>query len=253
MFAKQTVLSASLVAWLVGATSARADPEPSTAPAGEVRPDDTTNEAATPVESPGMVAPTPPPAATPPPASPAVAPPPPPRLPSPPQEAATGRFSLGAGFSSDEAFIATAEVAQEDLFHTGLQLSLSARISALQQRFVLRFVDPAVLGSGWAFSTEVYNDRRVLPGLDREATGTTLALSHAIGAHTRGFIGYRIEEVTAQDMLQAVARGEALPPLGGGLLSALRGGVEWSTVDAMEHRGADGGIDRGRRSPARLR
>jgi hypothetical protein len=49
----------------------------------------------------------------------------------------TGRFEVGAGFSSDEGFIAHAAIAQDDLFHTGQKLALSADISALRQRFLV--------------------------------------------------------------------------------------------------------------------
>ncbi|HSD88473.1 MAG TPA: BamA/TamA family outer membrane protein [Kofleriaceae bacterium] len=213
--------------WLLGATSAHADSEPDPPATGEVQPAKATDDTPTPVEAPGTVAPAPP------------TPAPPPPAPAPPPKRPTGRFLIGAGFSNDENFIATAEVAQDDLFGTGTQLSLSARISRLRQDFVTRFCDPTLLGTNWGLSAEIYNNRRALPGLDREAAGFSFALSHGIGEHTRAFVGYRLEHVEATDTLSAVARGgEPLPPLGGGLISALRTGVEYSTVDPLERSGA---------------
>ena len=152
----------------------------------------------------------------------------------------TGRFTIGAGFSTEESFVAMAEVAQDDLFGTGTQLSLTTRISAMRQLFDLHVGHQHLFGSDWGISTDVYLDKRVLPGLVREAAGFKTDLSHPIGEHARAFVGYRLEDVTATDTLATSARNldNALPPLGGGLISALRGGIEWTNVDRLERRGA---------------
>lgn len=207
MFAKQTRMSASLVIWLFGATPALADDSPPQAPdTGEVQP-------------PGATVPTP--------------------APDPDHHHPTGRFQIGAGYADGEGFIAEAQIAQDDLFHTGMQLSMTARISALRQLFDLHFADPTLFGTKWMLSTDLYSDARVLPGLTRQATGIVTDLSHPLGNHVRAFVGYRLEDVKATDTLTTSARAidGTLPPLGGGLISALRGGVIWSNVDALESRG----------------
>jgi outer membrane protein insertion porin family len=152
----------------------------------------------------------------------------------------TGRFSIGAGFSTEEQFIAAAEIAQDDLFGTGTQLSLTSRISAMRQLFDLHIGHEHLLGTDWGISTDLYLDKRVLPGLVREAAGFKTDISHPLGEHARAFLGYRLEHVTATDTLMTSARGVDgdLPPLGGGLISAVRGGLEWSNVDPLERRGA---------------
>ncbi|HUS27363.1 MAG TPA: BamA/TamA family outer membrane protein [Kofleriaceae bacterium] len=191
MFAKQTLLSASLVIWLFGATPALA--EEST-----------------------------------------------PEAPETGEDHQTGRFLIGAGFSSVEGFIATAQVAQDDLFGTGTQLSLSTRISALRQSFDLRVGHDHLFGSDWGIATDVYSDSRVMPGFIRDAAGFKTDLSHPLGKHARAFIGYRLEQVTATDTLATSPRAldTYLPPLGGGLNSAVRAGLEWSNVDRLQTRGA---------------
>lgn len=191
MFAKQTLMSASLVLWLFGATPALADEStPQVPESGEVQP--------------------------------------------------TGRFQIGAGFSTEESFIAQAVIAQDDLFGTGTQLSLTARISKLNQLFDLHVGHQHLFDTDWGVSSDLYVDARQLPGLMRQAVGWKTDVSHPLGEHARAFIGYRIEDVIATDTLAASARSldTYLPPLGGGTLSALRGGLEWSNVDPHERTGA---------------
>lgn len=176
--------------------------------------------------------------------------PPPPPEPEPPPRAPTGRFEVGAGFSTDDKFIATATVAQDDLFRTGLQLSLSARLSARQQTFLTRFVDPHLLGSDFALSADLYSDRRALPGFTRTGTGGSVTLSHPLTEHLRGFVGYRLEHVDVgldDDLAAARAIDPTAPgavPLGGGLLASVRAGLNYANVDsvAWPRRGTTAGV-----------
>jgi outer membrane protein insertion porin family len=144
----------------------------------------------------------------------------------------TGSFQIGAGFSSDEHFIAVARVAQDDLFGTGNHLSLQASLSRRRQLFLARFVDPTLFGSSTALGVDLYSDRRALPGFTRQASGASLELSQALGRHTRGFVGYRIEHVAANEEALELARGG--PPSivdDRYLVSAFRAGFAYSTLD----------------------
>ena len=146
----------------------------------------------------------------------------------------SGTFTIGAGFSSDEGFIARADVSQPNLFRTGNQLSLTTRLSARRQLFLTRFADPDVLGSDLGFSVDVYNDRHELPGFHRNAVGGSVTLAHPLGNHARAFVGYRIEEVEVEELSATAARTiDPLPPLTGGTLSALRAGVVYDTLDQL--------------------
>jgi outer membrane protein insertion porin family len=108
----------------------------------------------------------------------------------------TGRFQIGAGLSSDEGFIATATLSQDDLFHTGQHLALSAELSQLRQQLRGRYDVPNAFGSGRDLTTEVWTTRRQLPGFEGERIGGSLTASQRFGASTRGYLRYRAEEVT---------------------------------------------------------
>ncbi|HRG98722.1 MAG TPA: outer membrane protein assembly factor BamA, partial [Polyangiaceae bacterium] len=71
-------------------------------------------------------------------------------------ERPTGTFQVGAGFSSVENFIATAQVQQANLFGNGQSLALQAQISGLRQLISIRFFEPYFLDSDWSASTELY-------------------------------------------------------------------------------------------------
>ncbi len=80
-------------------------------------------------------------------------------------EKPTGTFQVGAGFSSIESFIATAQVQQANLFGNGQSLALQAQVSALRQLVTLRFFEPYFLDSLWNASAELYDTLYVFPGL----------------------------------------------------------------------------------------
>src|SRR5207253_6772349 len=68
-------------------------------------------------------------------------------------ERPTGTFQVGAGFSSIENFIATAQIQQANLFGNGQSLALQAQISGLRQLVTIRFFEPYFLDSDWSMST----------------------------------------------------------------------------------------------------
>lgn len=205
----QTWRSASLVVLLVALpVPAFAEPDDATPVqrAGEVREDEA---------APPTVAPTPPA--------------PPQRL----KRRPTGRFQIGAGYSTDDKFIASAEIGQDNLFGTGQRLSLGSKISARQQLFRLGYDLPHLLGSDLELRTELVNRRDQLPGFVRSGVGGGVTLMQPLGDHLTGFVGYRVEEVTTTIDDPIAARGEVASPITprDGRIAALRGGLAYSTLD----------------------
>ena len=218
MSATQTWRSASLVVLLVALpVPALAEPEGATPVqrAGEARDD----EAEPPSEAPALV---------PPEASPA-----PPPDPVPAKRKPTGRFQIGVGYSTDDKFMASAEIAQDNLFGTGQRLSLGAKISARQQLFRLGYDLPHLLGSDLELRTELVNRRDQLPGFVRSGVGGGVTLLRPLGDHLTGFIGYRVEQITTTIDDPIAARGDLPPPVTSrdGRIASLRGGLAYSTLD----------------------
>ncbi|HUQ07245.1 MAG TPA: BamA/TamA family outer membrane protein [Kofleriaceae bacterium] len=154
--------------------------------------------------------------------------------PEPAPRPPTGRFVVGAGFSSDENFIAHAGIAQDDLFRTGQKLSLTADLSMLRQDFRIVHEVPDLLGSGLDLRSELFTRRRVHDTFARESAGGAITLGHQLDRTTRIYARYRLEHV-AMDMnagfLDQAALATPAGRLGDGVHAALGAGVEYSTLD----------------------
>lgn len=95
-------------------------------------------------------------------------------------ERPTGTFQVGAGFSSIENFIATAQIQQANLFGNGQSLALQAQISGLRQLVSIRFFEPYFLDTDWSSSIEVYDNLLVFPDFARRTIGGALTFGYAL-------------------------------------------------------------------------
>jgi outer membrane protein insertion porin family len=95
-------------------------------------------------------------------------------------EKPTGTFQVGAGFSSIESFIATAQVQQANLFGNGQALALQAQVSSLRQLVTIRFFEPYFLDSDWNSSVELYDTLFVFPSFARRSVGGSLTFGYAL-------------------------------------------------------------------------
>lgn len=156
----------------------------------------------------------------------------------------TGVFMVGAGFSSDEHFIARAAVIQPDLFRTGQRLALDARISEHLQNFVLEHDLPNVL-PGLELRSELFMTRHMYPGFTRQGTGAAFTLAHRIDKANTIYGRYRIERVGMEfdhgatdkpvvmsnpaDIPSSV--GDGLSNLGNGTIATIGAGFVHDTLD----------------------
>jgi outer membrane protein insertion porin family len=95
-------------------------------------------------------------------------------------EKPTGTFQVGAGFSSVENFIATAQVQQANLFGNGQSLALQAQLSSLRQLVSLRFFEPYFLNTDWSTSAELFDTLYVFPNFARRSVGGSLTYGYAL-------------------------------------------------------------------------
>jgi outer membrane protein insertion porin family len=95
-------------------------------------------------------------------------------------EKPTGTFQVGAGFSSVENFIATAQIQQANLFGNGQSLALQAQVSGLRQLVSLRFFEPYFLNTDWSFSTELFDTLYVFPDFSRRSIGGSVTYGYAL-------------------------------------------------------------------------
>lgn len=95
-------------------------------------------------------------------------------------ERPTGTFQVGAGFSSIENFIATAQVQQANLFGNGQSLSLQAQVSGLRQLIDLRFYEPYFLDSDFSASIDLFDQLRIYNDFSESTRGGSLTFGYPI-------------------------------------------------------------------------
>ena len=99
------------------------------------------------------------------------------------KERSTGTFQIGAGFSSVESFIATAQISQNNFLGNGQTLSLSAQLSFgdfARQLVNLQFVEPYFLDTRWSLGINGFITQRIFRDFQRNSKGFSpqLWLSH---------------------------------------------------------------------------
>lgn len=149
-----------------------------------------------------------------------------------------GMFQIGAGFTTDDGFIASAAVRQDNLFGRGQQLALMARLSRRQQLYLLHFGEPHLADSDVGLGIDVYNQAQLWPGFTRNAVGGSLTLTRPLAEHLFGFVSYRLEDISVDPAETGVAERLVEPGMWdpalmmrGGLLSSVRTGIGYDTRD----------------------
>ena len=111
-------------------------------------------------------------------------------------ERSTGTFQIGAGFSSIESFVFTAQVQQQNVFGRGQSFTLQLQLSGIRQLIQLRFVEPYLFDTEWTAAAEGFKTIRQFQDFNRDSTGGSLTLGHPVfDNHLRLFLQYRADLV----------------------------------------------------------
>lgn len=95
-------------------------------------------------------------------------------------ERPTGTFQVGAGFSSVENFIATAQIQQANLFGNGQSLSLQGQFSSLRQLVNIHFFEPYFLDSRFSASIDLYDQQRYYRDFSQASIGGGLTFGYPL-------------------------------------------------------------------------
>jgi outer membrane protein insertion porin family len=95
-------------------------------------------------------------------------------------EKPTGTFQIGAGFSSIESFIATAQIQQANLFGNGQSFSLQAQISGLRQLIDFRLIEPYLFDSDFSGSISLYDRLNLYDQFSQNSLGGSLTVGYPI-------------------------------------------------------------------------
>lgn len=117
------------------------------------------------------------------------------------KERSTGTFSVGAGYSSVDGFIAQGSITQENFLGYGLKLNLAASLGGESTTYQIGVTDPYFLDKDLTAGFELYNTDREWTDFSRKAVGGALKLGVPVyDEYTRAFFVYRYEQKEIYDV-----------------------------------------------------
>jgi outer membrane protein insertion porin family len=120
------------------------------------------------------------------------------------KERATGTFQVGAGFSSIERFILTAQIDQQNLAGHGQSLSLQAQVSGIRQLIQAQYVEPYLLSTFWSLSIDAFRTSNSFQAYTTKQTGAGVALGHPVfHRNLRLALRYSADRTTVDDTTTA--------------------------------------------------
>lgn len=125
------------------------------------------------------------------------------------KERSTGTFQVGAGFSSAESFIATAQVSQNNFLGNGQLMALQIQASfggQFGRQFAsFEFYEPNLFDTDWSGSFEAYVRQSFRRDFQRNSQGFTPHVGYLLTPQLRLSAGYRLEhvEISLQDSIGA--------------------------------------------------
>ncbi len=144
------------------------------------------------------------------------------------KEKQTGTFQVGAGFSSLESFILTAQISKENFLGRGQTLSAQLTLSGIRQLYSISFFEPFFFDSPVTFAFDVFNFQEDFVDFTRLRTGGNISLGYRFTDELTFSGTYTLESVDAtlrrSDIDIAKLRQS-------GLTSSIRGTLAYDTRD----------------------
>jgi outer membrane protein insertion porin family len=116
------------------------------------------------------------------------------------KERPTGFLSIGGGYSSQDKFIATADVTQGNLFGKGQYIKLKGEFGGQSSYYEFSFRDPYFLDTRYSFSTGVYKHTKSYISYDKDAYGFYFGFGRSFAEYWRGDITYNFEKSDITDV-----------------------------------------------------
>ena len=110
-------------------------------------------------------------------------------------ERPTGSFSVGAGFSSIENLIFTANVSQDNIFGRGQKLAFGVELSSRRNNFNLSVTDPRIFDSTISGGIDAFNRTSNFFSFESRNRGGGFRLGKSIGEYDWAGLSYRYESV----------------------------------------------------------
>ncbi len=107
-------------------------------------------------------------------------------------ERPTGMFSIGGGYSSQDSFLGTIDLSQNNFLGRGWQASIRLRAGANTQQGIISFTEPWLFDRPLAAGFDLFNTRRQFVEYDYDTLGGGVRVSHPFEEYWRWNAGYRL-------------------------------------------------------------
>ena len=111
------------------------------------------------------------------------------------EEAPTGAFSFGVGYSSVEKVVGSASVSDRNLFGMGYTALLKFQLGSLTRDVRLSFTDPYFLGYPYAAGFDLYNEKREFDTYNYKITGGDIRFGKELTERIRVDAMYKLENI----------------------------------------------------------
>lgn len=108
-------------------------------------------------------------------------------------EKATGSFSFGAGYSSEENVFFTGSITERNLFGRGQTLDLTGTVGSRTTNFVLSFTEPYLFDTKLRTTASAYNQIKDYDTYLRKSYGGGVRFGYPVWDFTRFYWGYSLD------------------------------------------------------------
>jgi outer membrane protein insertion porin family len=116
------------------------------------------------------------------------------------EEAPTGSFSFGVGYSSLDKVIGAVAVSDRNLFGLGYSALLRFQLGFVLRDITLSFTDPYFLGYRYAAGFDLYNQKRDWDTYSYKITGGDIRLGKELTETIRADMTYKLENVNVYNV-----------------------------------------------------
>lgn len=122
------------------------------------------------------------------------------------KEKATGKFSVGVGYSSVDHMMFTGEVVKDNFLGRGQKLGLQANLSGNSSRYNISFTDPYLNDSKLLAGIDLYNWNRTFTEYTKNSKGFSVRFGYPIWELWRTYWSYNYDDTVLSNIAATASR-----------------------------------------------
>lgn len=147
------------------------------------------------------------------------------------KEKPTGKFSVGAGYSSVDHLTFMGEISENNLFGRGQRLALQANVSSNSNQFNLDFTEPHIFDSRLLVGFNIYRWKREYDDYTKNSNGGAVRLGYPIWEKWMYNFSYGYDNTTLEEINLLTASQEIIDSMDYHITSAVKTGISRDTRD----------------------